>query len=169
MSASTNQHRSQSPKSVRCAVITVSDTRTLENDRGGQMIVDLLAGAGHTVVRREIVLDEPARIAALLKAAAGSDQVDAILITGGTGIAARDQTFETVSGLLTKTLSGYGELFRMLSYDDIGPAAMLSRAIGGVMGRVLVLTMPGSPAAVQLAMNKLIVPELGHLVYEARK
>jgi molybdenum cofactor biosynthesis protein B len=92
-----------------------------------------------------------------------------VLITGGTGIAARDQTFETVSGLLTKTLPGYGELFRMLSYDDIGPAAMLSRAIGGVIGTVLVLTMPGSPAAVELAMNRLIVPELGHLVYEARK
>jgi molybdopterin adenylyltransferase len=169
MSTTTDQHRSQAPRSVRCAVITVSDTRTLADDRGGQRIVELLTGAGHTVAQREIVPDEPARIADLLKRAMGSDQVDAVLITGGTGIAARDQTFETVSGLLTKTLPGYGELFRMLSYDEIGPAAMLSRAIGGVTGRVLVLTMPGSPAAVELAMNKLIVPELGHLVYEARK
>jgi len=169
MSQSTDQHRSQSPQSVRCAVITVSDTRTLENDRGGRLIVDLLTEAGHSVVEREIVPDEPVRIAALLKRATDSDQLDAVLITGGTGIAARDQTFETVSGLLTKTLPGYGELFRMLSYDDIGPAAMLSRAIGGVIGTVLVLTMPGSPAAVELAMNRLIVPELGHLVYEARK
>ena len=165
MSQSTDQHRSQSPPSVRCAVITVSDTRTLENDRGGQLIVELLAGAGHAVVEREIVPDEPARIAAILEKHANSNEVDVVLITGGTGIAARDQTFETVSGLLTKSLPGYGELFRMLSYDDIGPAAMLSRAIGGVIGRVLVLTMPGSPAAVDLAMNKLIVPELGHLVY----
>lgn len=169
MSTTTDQHRSQSPQSVRCAVITVSDTRTLETDRGGQRIVEMLSGAGHVVVEREIVPDEPARIAALLNAASDSDKVDAVLITGGTGISARDQTFETVSGLLTKTLPGYGELFRMLSYDDVGPAAMLSRAIGGVIGRVLVLTMPGSPAAVELAMNKLILPELGHLVYEARK
>jgi len=192
MSQSTDQHRSQSPQSVRCAVITVSDTRTLENDRGGRLIVDLLTEAGHSVVEREIVPDDPVRIAALLdeltggwgrasaspqlSVAGGSAEprpqppgVDAVLITGGTGIAARDQTFETVSGLLTKTLPGYGELFRMLSYDDIGPAAMLSRAIGGVIGTVLVLTMPGSPAAVELAMNQLIVPELGHLVYEARK
>ena len=92
-----------------------------------------------------------------------------ILITGGTGITARDQTFETVSGLLSKTMPGYGELFRMLSYDDIGPAAMLSRAIGGVLNHVIILTMPGSTAAAQLAMDKLIVPEIGHLVYEARK
>jgi molybdenum cofactor biosynthesis protein B len=169
MSTSTDQHRKESPRSVRCAVVTVSDTRTLETDRGGRLIVDLLAGAGHAVAEREIVPDEPARIAELLKRCADSDSVDAVLITGGTGIAARDQTFETVSGLLTKTLPGYGELFRMLSYDDIGPASMLSRAIGGVMGRVLVLTMPGSPAAVELAMQKLILPELGHLVYEMRK
>ena len=95
--------------------------------------------------------------------------MDAVLITGGTGIAARDRTFETISGLLTKTMPGYGELFRMLSYDDIGPAAMLSRAVGGVLKGVVILTMPGSTAAVQLAMDKLIVPEIGHLVFEARK
>lgn len=194
MSKSTDQHRQQSPHSVRCAVITVSDTRTLENDRGGKLLAELLSGAGHEVVRRDIVPDEPTRIAALLQRLTGATgsasaqdalptgtsnasgtptkqppEVDAVLVTGGTGIAARDQTYETVSRLLTKTLLGYGELFRMLSYDDIGPAAMLSRAIGGVMGNVLVLTMPGSPAAVELAMQKLILPELGHLVYEARK
>jgi molybdenum cofactor biosynthesis protein B len=95
--------------------------------------------------------------------------VDAILLTGGTGIAARDQTFETISKLLDKEMPGYGELFRMLSYEEIGPAAMLSRAIGGTIDRVLVLTMPGSTAAVRLAMEKLIVPELGHLVHEATK
>ena len=90
-------------------------------------------------------------------------------MTGGTGVSHRDQTFETISALLTKPLPGYGELFRMLSYEQVGPAAMLSRAIGGVCGRTIVLTMPGSPAAVQLAMEKLIVPELAHLVHEARK
>jgi molybdenum cofactor biosynthesis protein B len=169
MSQSTQQHRSEAPKSVRCAVVTVSDTRTLENDRGGQMLVEGLAAAGHTVARREIVPDDPKRIRSLVEELADATALDAILITGGTGIAARDQTYETVSGLLTKTLPGYGELFRMLSYEDIGPAAILSRTIGGVIGQVVLLTMPGSPAAVRLALDKLILPELAHVVYEARK
>jgi molybdenum cofactor biosynthesis protein B len=169
MSDTTDQHRQAAPAAVRCAVVTVSDTRTLATDRGGELIVTLLESAGHQSVRREIVPDEPAPIRALIGELAAAADVDAVLVTGGTGIAARDQTFETISTMLTKPLPGYGELFRMLSYEDIGPAAMLSRAIGGVIGRVVVLTMPGSPAAVRLAMEKLIVPELGHLVYEARK
>lgn len=169
MSQSTAQHRCESPKSVRCAVITVSDTRTLETDRGGKLVVDLLTAGGHQVTEREIVRDDPREIEPLVLKLADAAATDAILITGGTGIAARDKTFETVSGLLSKTMPGYGELFRMLSYSDIGPAAMLSRAIGGVINQVVVLTMPGSVAAVQLAMDKLIVPEIGHLVYEARK
>jgi molybdenum cofactor biosynthesis protein B len=169
MSESTAQHRCESPKSVRCAVVTVSDTRTLETDRGGQLIVEMLTAAGHIVAAREIVRDEPRSIDPLVRKLADPAATDAILITGGTGIAARDQTFETISGLVEKTLPGYGELFRMLSYDDIGPAAMLSRAIGGVRNNVIILTMPGSVAAVRLAMEKLIVPEVGHLVYEARK
>ena len=169
MSQSTAQHRCDSPKSVRCAVMTVSDTRTLETDRGGKLVADLLTAAGHEVTAREIVPDDPRQIEPLVRKLADADAVDAILITGGTGIAARDQTFETISGLLTKTMPGYGELFRMLSYDDIGPAAMLSRAVGGVMNNVVILTMPGSVAAVKLAMEKLIVPEIGHLVYEARR
>jgi molybdenum cofactor biosynthesis protein B len=169
MSQSTAEHRCQSPKSVRCAVVTVSDTRTLETDRGGQLVAELLTAAGHEAVTREIVPDDPARIGPLIERLADPAAVEAVLITGGTGIAARDQTFETISGLLTKTMPGYGELFRMLSYADIGPAAMLSRAVGGVLNNVVVLTMPGSVAAVRLAMEKLIAPEIGHLVYEARK
>jgi molybdenum cofactor biosynthesis protein B len=169
MSQSTAQHRCESPKSVRCAVITVSDTRTLETDRGGKLVLELLAAAGHTVTQRVIVRDDPREIEPLVCQLADPAATDAILLTGGTGIADRDKTFETVSGLLTKTMPGYGELFRMLSYADIGPAAMLSRAVGGVRNNVVVLTMPGSVAAVQLAMEKLIVPEIGHLVYEARK
>jgi molybdenum cofactor biosynthesis protein B len=169
MSESTQQHRKEAPASVRCAVVTVSDTRTLETDRGGAMLAEALAGAGHQVVRREIVPDDPAKIGPLVTELADAAVLDAVLITGGTGIAQRDQTFETISRLLTKTLPGYGELFRMLSYADIGPAAMLSRTVGGVIGRVVVLTMPGSPAAVRLALDKLILPELAHLVYEARK
>jgi molybdenum cofactor biosynthesis protein B len=169
MSQSTAQHRCESPKSVRCAVITVSDTRTLETDRGGKLVVDLLTVGGHQLTARQIVRDDPREIEPLVLKLADPAATDAVLITGGTGIAARDKTFETISGLLTKTMPGYGELFRMLSYADIGPAAMLSRAIGGVINNVVVLTMPGSVAAVQLAMEKLIVPEIGHLVYEARK
>ena len=169
MSESTQQHRQAAPTSVRCAVITVSDTRTLENDRGGEMLSTSLSGAGHQVVRREIVPDDPAKIHPLVASLADAATMDAVLVTGGTGIAARDQTYETISQMLTKSLPGYGELFRMLSYADIGPAAMLSRTIGGVIGPVVVLTMPGSPAAVRLALDKLILPELAHLVYEARK
>lgn len=169
MSQSTQQHRSEAPKAVRCAVVTVSDTRTLDTDRGGKMLEESLVAAGHTVVRREIVPDDQRRIRSLVEELADATALDAILITGGTGIAARDQTFETVNSLLTKTLPGYGELFRMLSYEDIGPAAMLSRTIGGVIGQVVLLTMPGSPAAVRLALDKLILPELAHVCYEARK
>ena len=169
MSQSTQQHRAAAPKAVRCAVVTVSDTRTLETDRGGQLLEECLTAAGHSVTRREIVPDDPKRIRSLVEELADATALDAILVTGGTGIAARDQTYETVSELLTKTLPGYGELFRMLSYDDIGPAAMLSRTIGGLIGQVVLLTMPGSPAAVRLALDKLILPELAHVVYEARK
>lgn len=163
------EHRHEAPPLVRCAVITVSDTRNLENDIGGQTIVDLLVGKGHRLVQRHIVRDEPEPIRELLTALSQRPDVDAILLTGGTGLGSRDQTFETMSGLITKPLPGYGELFRMLSYAEIGAAAMLSRAVGGLLGRTVVLTMPGSPAGVRLAMEKLILPELGHLVREARR
>ena len=163
------EHRASSPDSVGCAVLTVSDTRTLANDTGGQSIVDFLTAAGQAVVAREIIRDEPEPMRVLLAALCQRPDVDAILMTGGTGVGSRDQTFETVSALLTKTLPGYGEIFRMLSYHDVGPAAMLSRAVGGLIGRKVLLTMPGSPAAVRLAMEKLIVPELNHLVREARR
>lgn len=169
MSQSAEEHRAGAPKQLACAVITVSDTRTLETDTGGQGVVDRLLAAGHAVAAREIIPDEPDRLRPLLAALAQRGDVDAILLTGGTGISSRDQTFETVSHLLTKPLPGYGELFRLLSFQEIGPAAMLSRAVGGVLDRTIVLTMPGSPAAVRLAMEKLILPELGHLVREARR
>jgi molybdenum cofactor biosynthesis protein B len=163
------EHRATSPQVLRCAVITVSDTRTLENDTGGAAVIEHLVAAGHTVAAREIIPDEPQRMRELLIGLTARDAIDAVLLTGGTGLSSRDQTFETVSGLLTKALPGYGELFRMLSFQEIGPAAMLSRATGGLIGRTVVLTMPGSPAGVRLAMEKLIVPELGHLVREARR
>jgi molybdopterin adenylyltransferase len=169
MTATHQQHASQGPQSVHCAVITVSDTRTLENDTGGQTVIVHLTSAGHLVVVREIIPDEPTRMRTLLEALKSRDDIDAILLTGGTGITSRDQTYETVSSLLDKPLPGYGEIFRMLSYQDIGPAAILSRAVGGLIGRKVLLTMPGSPAAVKLAMEKIIVPQLPHLLREARR
>jgi len=169
MSSIPDQHRHEAPQVVRCAVITVSDTRTLETDAGGRTAVELLTSHGHQVLLREIIPDEPQPMRELLCRLREAQQVDAVLMTGGTGLGSRDQTFETVSSLLDKPLPGYGELFRMLSYQQIGAAAMLSRAVGGLIGRILVLTMPGSPSAVQLAMEKIILPELGHLVREARR
>ena len=149
--------------------MTVSDTRTLETDSSGALIVSLAETAGHRVIERAIVPDEPDRMRPLLLQWLARRNLSAILITGGTGISARDLTFETVSSILTKPLPGYGELFRMLSYSEIGPAAILSRAIGGLVGEVAVLVMPGSRAAVELAMTKIILPELPHMVREATK
>lgn len=163
------EHRATAPQSLRCAVITVSDTRTLETDTGGQAVIERLTAAGHQIAAREIIPDEPQRMSGLLRQLTAPGDLDAVLLTGGTGLSSRDQTYETVTSLLTKALPGYGELFRMLSFQEIGPAAMLSRATGGLIGKTVVLTMPGSPAGVRLAMEKLIVPELAHLVREARR
>lgn len=170
---SVDEHRAEAPKSLTLAVLTVSDTRTTATDASGDLIVELAETAGHRVVARAITPDEPEAVRAFIAARAGEaptqPAVDAILVTGGTGVSPRDQTYETVSALLTKPLPGFGELFRMLSYEQIGPACMLSRAVGGLMGRTVVLVMPGSRAAVELAMTKIILPELPHLVREARK
>jgi len=169
MSRIPDQHRKEAPRKVGCAVVTVSDTRTFDTDSGGQTAIDLLAEAGHPVLVREIIPDKPQPMRQLLAELRDRNDVDAVLLTGGTGIGSRDQTCETVSALLDKPLPGYGELFRMLSFEQIGSAAMLSRAAGGLFGRTVVLTMPGSPAAVRLAMERLILPELGHLLREARR
>ncbi len=163
------QHRDEAPQVVGCAVITVSDTRSLQTDTGGQTAVDLLRGAGHQVLLREIIPDEPQPMHELLTTLRDRDDIEAVLMTGGTGLGSRDQTYETVGRLIDKPLPGYGELFRMLSYEEIGTAAMLSRATGGLAGRTVVLTMPGSRAAVRLAVEKIILPELGHMVREARR
>jgi molybdenum cofactor biosynthesis protein B len=169
MSQAVLEHRQGAPQALNLAVMTVSDTRTLDSDRSGALIVALSEAAGHRVVERVIVPDEPDRMRPLLLDWSTRQELHAILVTGGTGISPRDQTFETVSSLLTKPLPGYGELFRMLSHAEIGPAAILSRAVGGLMGEVAILVMPGSRAAVELAMTKIILPELPHLVREARK
>jgi molybdenum cofactor biosynthesis protein B len=166
---SVTEHRAHAPSSVRCAVVTVSDTRTEATDTSGRAIVELLGAHGHPVAFRTIVPDHAIGIAAVLDEVLGREDVDVVLCTGGTGITARDSTCEVVSERLEKRLDGFGELFRMLSYTDVGPAAMLSRACAGLArGRILV-AMPGSEAAVRLAMDKLLLPELGHMVREARR
>jgi molybdenum cofactor biosynthesis protein B len=167
---STREHKAEAPKHVGCMVITVSDTRTAETDKSGQLMRQLLEEAGHTTVLYEIVKDEPAQIVAAIEAGANHPQVQVILVNGGTGIAKRDITYEAVQGLLDKEIPGFGELFRMLSYtEDIGSAAMLSRAIAGTYRGKAVFSTPGSTGAVRLAMTKLIVPELGHVVRELNK
>lgn len=150
---------------VRCVVVTVSDTRTEADDTGGDTIRALLSEAGHEVLRSAIVPDEPERVRDLLRGGITAD-AEVVLLTGGTGISNRDQTYEAVAGLLEKTLPGFGEIFRMLSFAEVGPAAMLSRAVAGTSDGRLVFSMPGSPNAVRLAMERLIVPELRHLVWE---
>ena len=163
------QHRAEGPQSFRIAVLTISDTRTEATDTSGALIVELAEAAGHRVVERAIVPDEPDRMRPLLESYRDRGDLHAALLTGGTGISHRDQTFETVSALLTKPLPGFGELFRMLSFAEIGPACLLSRAVGGLMKELVVLVMPGSRAGVQLAMTQIILPELTHLVHQAHK
>jgi len=166
---SSAEHRARAPQSVRGFVITVSDTRTEATDTGGKAIIDLLTAAGHTVAGRRLLRDEPAEVAALVREQAARDDVDVIITTGGTGITQRDSTFEAIDGLLDKRLPGFGELFRMLSFKDIGPAAMLSRACAGTHRGKVVVALPGSENAVRLAMTRLLLPELGHLVAETRR
>jgi molybdenum cofactor biosynthesis protein B len=154
---------------VRCFVLTVSDTRHENTDRGGPLIREILAAHGHQICGAQIVRDEKDEIAEAVRAAIeGIDDPDAVIVTGGTGIGERDVTPEALEPLLTKNLPGFGEVFRVLSYDEIGAATMLSRAFAGVIGRTLLFALPGSPNAVRLAMEKLVAPELGHLVRELR-
>ena len=162
------EHRREGPRTVRVAVVTASDSRGEEQDTSGAFLRQAAAAAGHPVVLYRVVKDEPDAIrAAMADAVAGGAQ--AIVVNGGTGISGRDRTFEAVTGLLEKRLDGFGELFRMLSYAEIGSAAMLSRAVAGVWRRCAVFSVPGSTGAVRLAWEKLIAPELTHLVRELEK
>jgi len=163
------EHRAHSPASVACFVLTVSDSRTLATDTSGRAIAELLTTAGHTIVDRQVVKDEPADVTRAIRDALEGATVRAILTTGGTGIAKRDSTYEAVTALFEKRLDGFGELFRMLSYEDIGSAAMLSRATAGVAAGCVIFMLPGSEAAVRLAMTRLILPELGHIARELIK
>src|SRR5512133_526535 len=162
------QHRHEAPRRVSIFVVTASDTRGEAEDESGRFVREALAAAGHALGGSRVVKDEPDAIRGALDEAARAG-ADAIVVNGGTGIAGRDRTYEAVAALLEKRLDGFGELFRMLSYAEIGAAAMLSRAVAGVWGGRAVFSVPGSLAAVRLAWEKLIGPEIGHVVRELRK
>ncbi len=166
---SSSEHKAAAPARVRVFVLTVSDTRTEQTDTAGRAICELIEASGHPLAGKAIEQDEPARVAELVRQQAVIGDVDAIITTGGTGLSSRDSTFEAIDALLTKRLPGFGELFRMLSYQDIGSAAIMSRACAGTIGKVVVISLPGSEKAVRLAMNKLVIPELAHLVQQATK
>jgi len=162
-----SEHRRAAVGVVYCAVVTVSDTRTEATDRSGRAIVELLEAAGHRIESKAIVRDEPEQVRTIVGAHVG--RLDAVIVTGGTGISSRDTTCEAVEPLLTRRLEGFGELFRVLSYQEIGSAAMLSRASAGIAQGTVVFMLPGSENAVRLAMTQLILPELGHIVHELKK
>lgn len=163
MTAAEHRKHTPGPGEIRVAVITVSDTRTPETDVGGRTARELCAAAGLAVADPAIVPDDAQAIATALRARVAGG-ADVVLLTGGTGVARRDVTVEAVSPLLDKPLPGFGELFRALSFAEIGPAAMLSRACAGTLGATAVFLLPGSPAGVRLALERLILPELPHLV-----
>jgi len=163
------EHRTTAPRSVGCWVLTVSDTKAPENDTSGQLIRKLVTDAGHQVVGSSIVRDEPKDVQRVIREVCANDEVRAVLVTGGTGVTSRDSTYEAIEAMLDKRLPGFGELFRMLSYQEIGAAAMMSRAQLGVHARRIVVSMPGSPNACRLALEKLVIPELSHLIREVSR
>ncbi|NJN69276.1 MAG: MogA/MoaB family molybdenum cofactor biosynthesis protein [Nitrospira sp.] len=163
------EHKAQAPTSIGCMVITCSDTRTPETDTSGQLIRKLLEGKNHTIVTYHVVKDDPGQILFRIAQGTANDAIQAIIVNGGTGISRRDSTFEAVDGILEKRLSGFGEIFRVLTYQEIGSSAMMSRATAGIVKGRILFSVPGSENAVRLAMEKLILPELGHLVEELTK
>ena len=169
MSESVHKHRESAPEQVRVAVLTISDTRTPDTDTGGDTVEELMRDAGHEIVERDIVRDEASSIRTRLVNLLARPDVDAVVTTGGTGISARDTTYEVVDRMLEKKLDGFGEIFRMLSYEEIGAAAVLSRAVAGAVGTKFIACLPGSRNAVRLAVERLLVPEISHVVFELRK
>ena len=167
--ATPREHKAQAPRSVSCFVLTISDTKTSESDTSGALIQELLRAGGHRIAGSAIVRDEPADVQRIVREQCADPAVQAVILTGGTGITSRDSTFEAVEALLDKRLPGFGELFRMLSYQEIGGAAMLSRAQAGVRAGRIVVSLPGSPNACRLALEKLLIPELSHLVREVTR
>lgn len=169
MSESVQQHRASAEGALSIGVLTISDTRTIDDDAGGLLIVEMLGAAGHRVAARSIVSDDRDQIVGAMLDLAGNPGIDAVISTGGTGIARRDVTYEAVSSIMDRRLDGFGELFRMLSFEEIGSAAMLSRATAGAIGSTAIFALPGSRNAIRLAMERLILPEIAHVVYEIRK
>lgn len=163
------EHKAQAPAQIGCAVITCSDTRTPETDTSGYRMMHMLKDAGHTVLSYQLIADEPKKIKAAVKKAVKNRRVQAIVINGGTGIAKRDSTFEAVDGMLEKRLEGFGEIFRFLTYQEIGSPAIMTRATAGTYKGRVIFSTPGSENAVRLAMEKLILPELGHIIRELTK
>src|SRR5262249_86353 len=163
------EHKANAPRAIGCFVLTISDSKTPESDTSGQLIRERLAAAGHTVMGHAIVRDEPTQVTAVVRKGCPDPPLQAFSLAGGTGVTSRDSTFEAVEALLDKRLVGFGELFRMLSYAEIGAAAMMSRAQGGVVQGRALFSLPGSPNACRLALEKLILPELGHVLREVRR
>jgi molybdenum cofactor biosynthesis protein B len=163
------EHKAQAPRSVHCFIVTVSDTRTEATDTSGRAIAELLTAGGHVVEGRAIVKDDAELVRDTIVRQLANPDVQAIITTGGTGITSRDRTYEAVTAMLQKRLDGFGELFRMLSYQQIGSAAMMSRACAGLSSGRVIVSLPGSEAAVKLAMERLVIPELPHLVQQAQK
>ncbi len=162
-------HPNISEISVKCAVITVSDTRTPETDKSGQLVRQLLVNGNHFVKKYEIIHDEPVQIQQQLELISTNPEIDVVILNGGTGIAPRDTTYDAIEKLLEKILPGFGEVFRSLSYQEIGSRAIASRAVAGVYRGKLIFSLPGSSNAVRLAMEKLILPELTHLIGQLNK
>ena len=163
------EHKAQAPASIRCYVLTVSDTRTADTDTSGRAIRDLLTAAGHSISGDAIVRDEPDAVTSIVQRALADAGTQVIITTGGTGITSRDGTFEAIDRLLEKRLDGFGELFRMLSFGEIGAAAMMSRATAGTAAGKAIFVLPGSENAIRLAMTRLILPELGHVAQQIAK
>ena len=163
------EHKQQAPRAVTCFVLTVSDTRTADTDTSGRAIRELLTAAGHDIASHAIVRDEPEQVTSAVRAQLADPRVQVIITTGGTGVTSRDGTFEAVDRLLEKRLDGFGELFRMLSFQEIGTAAMLSRAVAGTAARKAIFVLPGSENAVRLALTRLVIPELGHVVQQVSR
>ena len=163
------EHKKEAPQSVSCAVLTVSDSRTEQNDDSGRLIRQKLGENGHTLVAYAVLTDEVDLIGNKILELLGQDELQVIIVNGGTGASHRDVTVETVSSILEKRLDGFGELFRFLTYQEIGTASIMSRAVAGVARGKVILCLPGSPAAAELAMEKIILPEIGHLVREVTR
>jgi molybdenum cofactor biosynthesis protein B len=163
------EHKEKSLKKVSCVVITISDTRNEKSDKSGNIIKNFLKNESHEIVDYKIIKDEPRDIKEYLEKIINIKNIQAIILNGGTGISKRDRTYEVVKSLLEKRIDGFGEIFRYLSFKEIGTPAIMSRSIAGICNGKVIISIPGSENAVRLAMEKLILPELGHMVWEANR